>query len=96
MTANIGLVAFLFAFWGLLWVSTRVGNFLSGRRFNDGPSFVPLVPVLPLLLFGVGVLVNLGISPWGTIGVAAIHFGWLAVTALLIWTNSRKRTNEKK
>ena len=96
MTANTSLVAFLVAFGALLWIAVKLNNVLSGKRFSDGPSLVPVIPLLPLFMLAAGVLVNFLASPWGTIGVTAIHFGWLTVATASIWIAGRNRTKDDK
>ncbi len=80
MTANVALVLFLIAFWGLLATAVKVGNWWAGRRWSDGPSLIPMIPFVPAVAGGVGWLVNVFASPWGSWGVVSLHVGWLVVS----------------
>ncbi|MEX2186702.1 MAG: hypothetical protein WD875_07910 [Pirellulales bacterium] len=90
MTANEALISFLVLFWALLWLGTKVERLCRGRRFRGGTSFIPVVPFLPIIAFVVGWFVNLGIPPWGTVCVAAIHVVLVAIASVGIWLNPAK------
>ena len=79
MTANTWLIIFLLVFWVGLWVWVKVNQLIHGRPLSDGPSFIPVLPILPLVAYGIGWLLNL-VIPWlGTGTIVAIHVGYLVV-----------------
>jgi hypothetical protein len=39
------LVLFLVVFWGGLVAAIKIENSKAGKRWSDGPSFVPVIPV---------------------------------------------------
>lgn len=90
MTPNGALLWFLVLFWTLLWLGTKAERLYRGKGFRGGPSFVPLVPFLPIVGFFVGWIVNLGVAPWGTVFVAAIHVGWIVIASVGIWLHPAK------
>jgi hypothetical protein len=85
MTANVGLLLFLAAFWGLIASAMKVSNWRAGRRWSDGPSLFPMIPMFAFVAGVVGWLVNLAVAPWGSWGVALLHVGWLVVSLALLW-----------
>ena len=85
MIANAWLVLFLAAFWGLLTAGVKLSNWRAGKRWSDGPSLFPMIPVFALIAGVGGWLVNLVVSPWGSWGIAGLHLGWLVVSLVLIW-----------
>lgn len=85
MSANSGLVLFLFAFWGIFIAAVTLSNWRAGKRWSDGPSLIPVIPIFPVVAGSVGWFVNLTASPWGSWGIAGLHVGWLVVSLTLIW-----------
>ena len=90
MTANQLLLWFILGFWVLLYLALKLENLLRGRRFSDGPSLIPVVPIFPLIAFGLGVALNDAKSPWGTIVVIALHAGFLMFGLISIWMHPSK------
>jgi hypothetical protein len=90
MTANAWLVIFLFAFWIGLWLFVKIDHLVHGRPLSDGPSFIPVVPVFPLVAYALGWLLN-WLMPWlGTGIIAATHIGYLCVAGVSAWRGSRR------
>ena len=90
MTANGWLIIFLLAFWIGLWLFVKIDHFVHGRPLSDGPSFIPVVPVLPLVAYGAGWLLNWAV-PWlGTGIVAVTHVSYLCVAGASAWRASRR------
>ena len=85
MTANGALLWFVVLFWLVLWLGTKVERLCRGMSFRGGPSFIPLIPFLPMIAIGAGWLVNLRLSPWGTVAVAVLHVGWVIYALVGIW-----------
>jgi hypothetical protein len=73
VSANEALVLILAAFWGGLLVARAVGNRRERRRWQDGPSFYPLLPFHPLVAGGLGWCINHVVSPWGSWAIGAAH-----------------------
>jgi hypothetical protein len=78
-TPNGILLAFLFAFWGLLVAGVKLSNWYVGKRLCDGPSLIPLIPVAPAAAFLIGWLANLVVPPWGTWAIVGLHLVLLAL-----------------
>jgi hypothetical protein len=98
MTADQTLLAFVFLFWLFLVVTVKGSNLVGGKRWSDGPSFIPLIPVLPLLAIFVGWVINHFAPFWGTGVVVLAHTGWLGVTLVMMWhlhADGRRKANEK-
>jgi hypothetical protein len=83
VTANNALVLFLAVFWGGLATVVKITNLLAGKRWSDGPSLIPVIPLHPLAAGMVGWLVNLVVSPWGSWLICALHVGWIVVAAIV-------------
>ena len=58
-----------------LWVEIRQGRRPANARF----SFAPIFPIFPIFFFGLAMLVNLIVPPWGTRIIGGLH----ALLALL-------------
>jgi hypothetical protein len=90
MTANQLLLWFVVGFWVLLYSALKFENFLRGRKFSDGPSLVPLVPLFPFVALGLGAVLNHTKTPRGTIIVIALHVGFLAFGLIAICRHPSK------
>jgi hypothetical protein len=77
MTANMWLILFLIAFWVLIWIALKVNHLIHRRPLRDGPSLIPVVPLVPIAGFGAGWLLNLAFAPAGTIAVVSLHLGYV-------------------
>jgi hypothetical protein len=49
-----------------------------------GVSLFPVIPLIPFAIWGIALLVDLAVDPWGTAVVAAIHAAWLVLALLAI------------
>ena len=85
MTANNWLIVFLIAFWVLCAAGVKFDNWSAGKRWSDGPSLFPLIPTLPGFAFAVGWVVNEAISPWGSWGIAGLHFLVFSIVLIGGW-----------
>ena len=75
--ANACVGLFLLVFWTSLWLFVKVDHLVHGRPLSDGPSFIPVVPIVPLVAYGCGWVLN-ELLPWlGVAIVAATHVGYL-------------------
>jgi hypothetical protein len=71
----------------LLWaVGALLGHHLAKRDGRVAPdsglSLAPIIPIFPLVFFGVGKLVDWIIAPWGTWLIGGLH-AILAVTFIV-------------
>ena len=48
-------------------------------------SVIPVIPLCPLVFWGIATLIDLGIDPWGTILVGALHVVFAIVLVISIW-----------
>jgi hypothetical protein len=92
MTANVGLVVFLIAFWGLLAVCGILSNLVSGKRWNERSQIYAILALAAIALI-VGWLLNLFISPWGTWCIMGIHVLFFVVGVV---GELRQRTPDSK
>ena len=75
--ANAWLILFILIFWIGLWLLVKIGHLVHGRPLSDGPSFIPLVPILPVIAYCVGWGLD-RMLPWlGFAVIAATHVGYL-------------------
>ena len=90
MAADAWLVLFIAFFWGCIIAWVKLDNWRLGKRWREGPSLTPVIPILPLLALGVGWILNMAM-PWtGTLLVICSHLGYVAVTSVSIWLSSRR------
>jgi hypothetical protein len=78
MGINQELLKFIFGFWFLLFVAIKALNLIQHRKFSDGPSLIPVIPIIPLSSFLLGWLINLIAPPWGLYCIVALHLSYLA------------------
>jgi hypothetical protein len=87
--ANAWLGIFLLGFWAGLWLLAKFYLFAHGQRLSDGPSFIPVVPILPLLAYGLGWVLN-WVVPWLGTGVVAVAHGcYLFAIGVSAWRDLR-------
>jgi hypothetical protein len=90
MTSNQLLLWFIGGFWVLLYCALKLDNLWRGRRFSDGPSLIPVVPIFPIVGLGIGAVLNYAMSPWGTVAVIVLHVGVLGFALIGIWMHPSK------
>ena len=90
MTANQTLLAFTCGAWFLFYAFIKVGIMLQGKRFTDGPSMFPVIPIIPVGLIACGAAVNAFLPPWGTILVVAAHLAYVVWTVVRDIRHSRE------
>ena len=89
------LLTFLLAVWALWFVSCVAEASLSDIRRGvpkeqrHGVSLFPVIPLFPLVAWGVGLLVDRFVSPWGTYLIAAFHLVLGVVWGVSLFRNSR-------
>lgn len=93
MTANQTLLVFTVAFWVLLSAVIKVSNIVQGRRFSDGPSLIPVIPIFPLLALSIGMVANRFISPFGTVVIVIAHVGWIGFATIMIMRSPKDRAS---
>jgi hypothetical protein len=77
IVANLSLLVFVVGFWALFAIGIKYSNWRAGKRWHDGPSLVPVIPMLPILAILVGAAINFFASPWGLWTVIGLHVGLL-------------------
>lgn len=74
----LGAIVAGWASWVVAGAVATAADVAEGRRPQGaGFSFLPVVPVFPLLFWGAATLVDRVVSPWGTYSVIALHLGML-------------------
>jgi hypothetical protein len=79
------LLVALLVVWLLWGIAAVFGRAVDDKRRGipegqrGGVSFAPVIPVCPLVFWGIALVVNLVVDPWGTLIVGAFH----AVLAVL-------------
>ena len=84
------LLLWLFVVWCLWAIAatlqvglTNISDPLpNGQR--RGMSVLPVIPLYPIGLWGIGFLVDSVCSPWGTVGIACIHLLFAVVLVISI------------
>lgn len=73
------LLPFIVVVW-LMWavaatLQVRVRDVVEPLTDGNrrGMSVVPVIPLFPLLLWGIANLVDLGVAPWGTVLIGSLH-----------------------
>ena len=85
MSPNAWLGIIVAAFW--------IGLALAVKKAKPTTSLVPIIPLVPAALFGLGVIINTYRSPWGTAIVGGIH---VALLLLILLMTMRWRREEKQ
>ena len=88
--ANAVLIVFILAFWTLLWVAIKADHLFHHRPFSDGPSFIPVIPIIPAVSFGIGWLLNYQWAPIGTVLVIACYAVWIFYSTVTIIAEARR------
>ena len=89
------LLAFLLAVWALWFVSCVAEAGLSDIRRGvpaeqrHGVSLFPVIPLFPLVAWGVALLVDRFVSPWGTYSIVGFHLALGIVWSVSLFRNSR-------
>lgn len=65
---------FLLAFWFLAFHGIKLSHLIARRPLSDGPSLIPVFPVLPAIALAVAAAINAVFSPVGMLLVVVIHF----------------------
>ncbi|WP_269539055.1 hypothetical protein [Cerasicoccus fimbriatus] len=78
MDTNL-LIGFLIVFWAGLYLSVKIINLKEGRKWSEGVSFIPVIPVFPLVAFGAGALLNWMWTYLGTVTVVVAHVAVLSI-----------------
>ena len=68
---------FLIGFWLLVYLTIQVSHLIARRPLSDGPSLIPVVPILPAIALAVAAALNAFLPPFGTVVVVLFHFGYL-------------------
>ena len=84
------LPALIFGTW-LLWAAASAAALIRqaaavGRRRSV--SLFPVIPVIPLLVWGVAYVVDWLAAPWGTLVIGSLHLIFVVVVA---WSIVRRR-----
>jgi hypothetical protein len=85
----------------LLWVlacaagvaaeDVRRGTLLEHRR---GVSILPAFPLFPLLFWGVALVGDVWVAPWGTLVVGTLHVGFAIVLLVSLFRDWRYCSRE--
>ena len=81
---------FLIGFWLLVYLTIQVSHLIARRPLSDGPSLIPVVPILPAIALGIAAAFNAILPPFGTVLVVLFHFGYL------IWRFFQMRRENNK
>lgn len=69
--------AFLFGFWLFIYLAIKISHLIARRPWSDGPSFIPVVPLLLIISIAIAASLNAFLTPYGTVFVIVVHFAWL-------------------
>ena len=90
------LLAVVFAAW-VAWCAAGIAQVKleDARRGvpkaeRRGSTSLPIIPLLPLAVWGVALLIDLAADPWGTWVVGSIHATWLAVNMGFVARDTRR------
>jgi hypothetical protein len=98
------LLLFVFFVWclwaaaGILEVKVHDARDPLPDGTHRGFTFMPIIPVFPLLAWGIAKLIDLMIMPWGTLVIGLLHaiLGVVAIPAIVIyWMRLRSLRKDK-
>lgn len=81
---------FLFIYWAFICISIKISNIIAHRPFSDGPSIIPVFPVLPVFMLTIAATINAMFSPSGTVAVVVVH---IAYPIWRLWKTRPKAEN---
>lgn len=86
------LIGFLTVFWAGLYLSLKLINLKEGRKWGEGVSFIPVIPIFPVVAFGIGALLNWILTYLGTVTVAVSHIAILSFGIIKEMKRSKSST----
>jgi hypothetical protein len=87
------LLVFLFATWFVWVIACAAEKAVDGARRGlpegqrGGVSILPGIPVFPLVFWGIALLIDLVVEPWGTWGIGLAHGVFLVLLMVSIMRN---------
>lgn len=81
---------FLFIYWAFIFTSIKISNIIAHRRFSDGPSLIPVFPILPVFMLAIAAAINAMFLPFGTVAVVVTH---IAYPIWRLWKMRRNAEN---
>jgi hypothetical protein len=95
----LALIFFAWMLWGAACLSQKtVANAQLPKDKRGSVSLLPVIPVFPLALWGLALLIDLIIDPWGTGVIASLHaiFGLVLIVSIVrdLWRLVTLRINQ--
>ena len=81
---------FLIGFWIVVYLTIQTSHLIARRPLSDGPSLIPVVPILPAIALAVAAAINAVLSPFGTVVVVVFHLGYP------VWRLFQMRREDRK
>jgi len=89
----LALIFFVWCLWAVA-ATAQVAVENARRPLPDGQrsgmSPAPVIPIFPLVLWGVAILIDLVVDPWGTIIFGSLHAVFAAILVVSIVRDWRR------